>query len=319
MSQDQDRALYELARGYIKEQRRARRWGMLFQTVKYLLIILVVFSFIGSMEERQGAMDSVRTDHTALIDIEGVIASSEAASADKIVSALRSAMEARHSAAVILRINSPGGSPVQSDYVYNEIVRLREDYPDKKIYAVISDVAASGGYYIASAADEIYANPASLVGSIGVTTGGAGLASFGYVEAMEKLGIERRVITSGDSKNYLDPFSPQKPEQVAHHRSILNQVHGQFIRKVEQGRGSRIKPTKELYSGLIWTGAKSVELGLVDELASSSEVARDVIGVEKIVDYTIRPSYFEQFAEQFGTAVARVLLQAGFEERLQLR
>ena len=314
-----DKALYELVKAYIQERRRARRWDLAFRLVKYTLVIIFLISFLGSLGERQGAAELTRGEHTALIDVEGVIASSEAASADNIVTALRKAMDARHSKAVILRINSPGGSPVQAGVIYDEIKRLRSLHPDKKVYAVIADIGASAAYYIAAAADEIYADRASLVGSIGITMDATGLASFGFTEAMKKLGIERRMITSGESKNFLDPFSSLKPDDIAHQQAMMDEVHRQFIEAVQQGRGKRLKPSKKLYSGLVWTGEKGVEMGLVDRLGSSSYVAREVIGAERIVDYTIRPSYFQQFTEGFGAAVARGLIQAGVERSPQLR
>jgi protease-4 len=315
----EDKALYDLVKAYIKERRRARRWDLGFRIVKYFFVIFFLFAFLGSVGEREAAPELTRADHTALIDVEGVIASSETASADNIISALRKAMDNRHAKAVILRINSPGGSPVQAGYVYDEIRRLRELHPDKKVYAVITDIGASAAYYIASAADEIFADRASLVGSIGITMDATGLASFGFTEAMKKLGIERRMITSGESKNFLDPFSPLKPADRAHQQAMMDEVHRQFIEAVEKGRGKRLKPSKQLFSGLVWTGEKGVKLGLVDKLGSSRYVAREVIGAERIVDYTLRPSYFQQFTEGFGAAVARGLIEAGMERSLQIR
>jgi len=319
MSEDQDQTLKELLQSYSTEQRRNRRWDIGFRLVKYSFAIFFLLAFLGSIGDREGTSEFARGDHTALIDVEGVIANSETASADNIITALRRAMDNRHAKAVILRINSPGGSPVQAGYIYDEIRRLRALHPNKKVYAVIADLGASAAYYIAAATDAIYADRASLVGSIGITMDATGLVSFGFTEAMKKLGIERRMITSGESKNFLDPFSPLKPADRAHQQAMMDEVHRQFIDAVKQGRGDRLKPSKELFSGLVWTGERGVELGLVDRLGSSSYVAREVVGAEHMVDYTIRPSYFQQFTEGFGAAVARGLLEAGMERSPQLR
>ncbi|HKK15661.1 MAG TPA: S49 family peptidase, partial [Gammaproteobacteria bacterium] len=208
------------------------------------------------------------------------------------------AFEDHNTAGIILRINSPGGSPVQAGYVYDEIKRLRSLHPDIPLYAVITDICASGGYYIAAAADEIYANKASVVGSIGVVMSG-----FGFVDAIDKLGIERRLLHAGKDKGFLDPFSPLKESDVEHVNEILNQVYQQFIDVVKTGRGDRLKDDGRLYSGLVWTGQESVELGLVDALGSAGYVAREVIGAEEIIDYTLHDTYFQQFAKQLGSAM----------------
>jgi len=200
---------------------------------------------------------------------------------------------------VILRINSPGGSPVQSGYVYDEIRRLRKEYPQTPLYAVVGDMCASGGYYIAAAADEIYADKASVVGSIGVLMNG-----FGFVEAMEKLGVERRLLTAGAHKGFLDPFSPAQPDEIAHIQSLLGDIHEQFIHAVKEGRGDRLQDDPSLFSGLVWTGEQAVKLGLVDGLGSAGHVAREVIGEENIMDFTPRPRYFEKLAANLGAAVA---------------
>ena len=224
---------------------------------------------------------------------------------------LRAAFEDTNTKGVILRINSPGGSPVQSGYIYDEIRRLRGEYPQTKVYAVISDLGASGAYYIASAADEIYADKASLVGSIGVTA-----ASFGFVEAMEKLGVERRVYTSGEHKAFLDPFQPQKEEETRFWKSVLDTTHRQFIDSVKKGRGDRLKADEhpELFSGLVWSGEQALQLGLVDALGSASYVAREVIGQKEMVDFTQRDTPFDRFAKRLGTSVAdRIALWMGFQ------
>jgi len=290
----------------IAEQRRARRWGIFFKLllVFYIIVITLMYFPLQMTEAPIGGKK-----HTALVDLEGVIAADTEANADYIAGGLRAAFENKNTAGVILRINSPGGSPVQAGYINDEIRRLRSLYPDIPLYAVITDICASGGYYIAAAADRIYANKASIVGSIGVIMEG-----FGFVETIKKLGIERRMMHAGDNKGFLDPFSPLQPEEVAHAEKLLQQVYQQFIDTVKAGRVNRLKQDDKLFSGLVWTGEESVELGLVDGLGSASFVAREVIGEEEIVDYTIHETYLDQFARKLGTAVAGVL-----SEKYQLR
>lgn len=292
----------------IQEQRRSRRWGVFFKllTFVYLFVALVLFAPVPALREaaHSGA-------HSALIEIHGMIADEEPASADNIVTSLRAAFKDKQTKGVVLRINSPGGSPVQSGYIYDEIRRLRSKYPEIKVYAVISDLGASGAYYIASAADAIYADKASLVGSIGVTA-----ASFGFVETMGKLGVERRVYTAGEHKAFLDPFQPQKGDEVRFWRGVLDVTHRQFIESVKRGRGDRLKDAEhpELFSGLVWSGEQAVQLGLVDGLGSASYVAREVIGQEELVDFTVHESPFDRFAKKIGTSVAeRLALWMGFQ------
>lgn len=291
----------------VSEQRRARRWGIFFKslTFAYLLGMLFFFSPFG---ESKKSMSSGA--HTALIEVRGMIADQESASADNIVSALRKAFEDKNTKGIVLRINSPGGSPVQSGYIYDEIRRLRVLHPDVKVYAVISDLGASGAYYIASAADEIYADKSSLVGSIGVTAAG-----FGFVGSMEMLGVDRRLYTSGEHKAFLDPFQPQNAEETAFWQAVLQTTHKQFIASVKQGRGDRLKDAEhpELFSGLIWSGEQALELGLIDALGNSSFVAREVIGQTEIVDFTLEESPFDRFAKKFGASVAeRLAIWMGF-------
>ena len=290
----------------VAEQRRARRWGIFFKLffAGYLILFLLLYLPVGW----QGG-NITGGKHTALVDIEGVISADSEANADYIVSGLRAAFEDKNTAGVILRINSPGGSPVQAGYVNDEIKRLRGLYPDIPLYAVITDICASGGYYIAAGAEKIYANKASIVGSIGVIMSG-----FGFVDAIHKLGIERRLITAGESKGFLDPFSPQKSEEVEHIDKVINDVYQQFIDVVKTGRGTRLKDDGKIFSGLIWSGEQSIDLGLVDALGSAGYVAREVIGAEDIVDYTLRDTYFDRFARQLGTAVASAL-----SSKLELR
>ena len=281
-----------IAREFLREQRTARRWGIFFK----LLLALYLFSFLviylaGELDMKGAELPGKR--HTALVDIEGIIASDAEASADKIVAGLRDAFEDGKTAGVIVRINSPGGSPVQAGYVNDEIRRLRRKYPDIPLYAVISDLCASGGYYIASAADKIYADKASIVGSIGVI-----MAGFGFVETLQKLGIERRVLHAGENKGLMDPFAPLREEEVKHMDGLLQDVYRQFIEVVKKGRGKRLKDDPALFSGLIWTGEQSLELGLVDGLGSAGYVAREIIGAEDIVDFTHRESYLDRFARR---------------------
>ena len=287
--------LSNLAMGALKEQRRARRWGIFFKL--FMVTYLVVF-LVALIPGADTGLTSGKP-HTALIEVRGVIADTAEASADNVVTSLRDAFEAKHVSGIILRINSPGGSPVQSGYIYDEIKRLRGMYPDMPLYAVITDMCASGGYYIASAADEIYADKASIVGSIGVIMSG-----FGFVDSMEKLGVERRMLTAGENKGFLDPFSPLKDSDVTHIKSMLGNIHQQFIDVVKAGRGERLKSDEALFSGLVWTGEQSVEMGLTDGLGSSSYVAREIIGEEKIIDYTVKPDPFEQFAGKLGIVMA---------------
>lgn len=282
------------------EQRRSRRWGILFKTLTLLYLFALLFTFqlpFGSDDLTPGESEP----HTALVDIEGTIMQGQDASADHLVTALEEAFASEQSKGIILRINSPGGSPVQADYVYQAIERLRDEYPEKKVHAVISDIGASGAYYIAAAADRIHANPSSLVGSIGVRGGG-----FGFTGAMEKLGIDRRVYTAGDNKAFLDPFLPEDPEQVDFWENVLDRTHDQFIERVREGRGDKLKESEaELFSGLIWTGQQARELGLVDRFGSAGEVARNVVGAEEIVDYSYEPSPFQKIMRDLGSSVGQ--------------
>jgi protease-4 len=298
----QQDVINRLAFAALNEQRRSRRWNIFFKSLffAYLLLVLLMIYLPGKVDKT--ALKGGR--HTALVEINGVIADDTEANADTIIGGLRAAFKDRDSAGIILRINSPGGSPVQAGYVNDEIKRLRDLYPQKKLYAVVTDVCASGGYYIAAAADEIFADKASMIGSIGVLMNG-----FGFVDAMKKLGIERRLYTAGKSKGFLDPFSPQKKEDIAHIKSMLGTIHRQFIDIVKQGRGQRLKDDPRLFTGLVWTGEESMELGLVDGLGSSSYVAREVIEAENIINYTQQETFFERFADRIGASMASSLVQ----------
>jgi protease-4 len=240
--------------------------------------------------------------HTAVIEIDGVIESGGEVDADEVIGSLRSAFGDAGTAGVVLRINSPGGSPVQAGIISDEIRRLRAEHPGIPLYAVVEEVCASGGYYLAAAADRIYVDKASLVGSIGVLMNG-----FGFTGTMEKLGVERRLLTAGDNKGFLDPFSPVSDAQRAHAAKMLGVIHQQFIETVRTGRGDRLRESPELFSGLVWTGATSIELGLADELGSLRSVARDVIKAETLVDYTRRDNVAERLAKRVGMAAGEVL------------
>lgn len=290
----------KLAESSLKEQRRSRRWGIFFKllTFAYIAVILFMFSQASSLTTASSSKK-----HTALVELNGVIADNETANADSIVTALRNAFDNKNSAGIILRINSPGGSPVQSGYIYDEIVRLRDKHPDTPFHAVVTDICASGGYYIASAADKIYADKASIIGSIGVR-----MDNFGFVDAMKKLGVERRTLTAGENKALLDPFLPVNKETTTHMQLMLTEIHQQFIDAVKKGRGDRLDTSvKGLFSGLIWTGESAVNIGLIDGLASSSYVAREVIGEKSIVNYTVKEDILERFAERLGSTVAQVI------------
>jgi protease-4 len=291
-----ERAVLEkLALKALDEQRRARHWGSLIKLLWFILAFLVFCAMMGWI----GRPDTDRVSigkHTALVELKGVIGVEAKASADKMIPALNLAFKDKNTVGVVLRINSPGGSPVQSGYINDEIKRLRAKYPSIPLYVVVQDLCASGGYYVAVAADKIYVDQASLVGSIGVIMSG-----FGFTGTLEKLGMERRAYTAGENKDFLDPFAPENPKQKEHAKQMLSEIHQQFIDTVKAGRGKRLKETPDMFSGLIWTGAKSVELGLADELGSLDYVAREVIKAERVVDFTPDENYFEQISTRLGS------------------
>lgn len=303
--------LEKLASEALVEQRRKRRWGIFFKLIGLAYVGVLIASILGFTAPQ--SLEVSR--HTALVDLEGVIASDSLASADRINSSLRTAFENEGSVGVILRINSPGGSPVQAGLINNEIKRLRAKYPQKPFYVVVEEVCASGGYYVAAAADKIYVDKASLVGSIGVIMNG-----FGFTGTMEKLGVERRLITAGENKGFLDPFSEANPYQTEFAKQMAEEIHRQFIQVVKEGRGEKLAQNPELFSGLVWTGAKSVELGLADELGSIDTVARDVLKAEDILDYTEQDSFAERFAQRvgvvFGQGVRSVFPEFGARQTL---
>lgn len=287
--------MLRLAEDYMTD----RKWRRFFKFLLlglFLLYVLSIMLFAGST----GKSANAAKPHTALVELNGVIGLQGGVFADQINLSLRQAFKAKNSKAVVLRINSPGGSPVQSDEINSEITRLRNLHPEKQMHVVVSDICASGGYYIAAAADQIYANPSSIVGSIGVRMDG-----FGFVEAMDKLGVERRSLTAGENKSILDPFQPVNPAQKLHAQKMLAVVHKQFIDKVKLGRGKRLADNPDLFSGLFWSGEQAKDLGLIDEFGSLDFVARDVIGFEEIVDYTKRPGLLDQLAKDFGVSVGK--------------
>ena len=288
-----------LAFAALEEQRRARRWNILFKGLLalYLLALLILYLPADWAELVEGG-----AKHTALVELSGPISDTAEASADTVIEGLRDAFDSENTKGVILRANSPGGSPVQSSYIYHEIKRLRKLHPDIPLYAVVTDICASGCYYVVSAADEIYVDNASIVGSIGVR-----MDSFGFVAGMEKLGIERRLYTAGENKGFLDPFLPSKETDIEHVKVLLGSIHEQFKNDVRDGRGERLKENPQLFSGLVWTGAESVDMGLTDHIGSAGQVAREVIGAEDIVDYTQEPDLLKRITDRIGVAMARAM------------
>jgi len=293
-----ERAVLErVALKAIDEQRRARQWSALFKLLWFIFIFLMFAAWMGWIGRGDKDAMAAGGPHTGLVDLEGVIAPEGRASADKIIKALDRAFKDSNTQAVVLRINSPGGSPVQAGYINDEMRRLRAKYPKIPLYVVVEDLCASGGYYVAAGAERIYVDKASLVGSIGVI-----ISSFGFTGAMDKLGIERRAYTAGENKDFLDPFAPENPAQREHVQKMLEEIHQQFINVVRQGRGKRLKETPEMFSGLVWTGEQSVALGLADGLGGLDYVAREVIKAEKVVDFSPRDNVFERLSDRFGTS-----------------
>jgi len=294
-------ALERIALAAINEQRAARRWKIFFRLLFLVLLGLViwaVFIFSGDKLAATGR-------HTALIALDGEISADTNANAEDVGAALESAFGDAGTAGVILRCNSPGGSPVQAGIIYDQIRRLRAKHPSIPLYVVVGDMCASGGYYAAAAGDKIYVDKASIVGSIGVL-----MDSFGFTGLMDKLGIQRRLHTSGENKGFYDPFSPETPKMDEHAQEMLDQIHGQFIDAVRQGRGKRLHETPDMFSGLFWTGQKSVELGLADGFGDANYVAREIIKAPEIVDYTVKESITDRVARKFGAAVGNGAVHA---------
>jgi protease-4 len=294
-------ALERIALAAISEQRAARRWKIFFRFIFIIIVLLVVwgvFDFSGEKVATTGR-------HTALVSLDGEIAADTNANADDVDSALESAFDDAGTAGVILSCNSPGGSPVQAGIINRDIRRLRAKYPSIPLYVVVGDMCASGGYYAAAAGDKIYVDKASIVGSIGVL-----MDSFGFTGLMDKLGIERRLHTSGENKGFFDPFSPETPKMDAHAQEMLDQIHQQFIDAVREGRGKRLHETPDIFSGLFWTGQQSVDLGLADGFGDTDYVAREIIKAPDIVDYTVKESITDRVARKFGAAVGSAAVHA---------
>jgi len=303
------KVLENLAQEVIAEQRRKRRWGIFFKLLGfgYLAVVLGIAMDWGQSDR---IADGAR--FTALVNLNGVIKAKGDANAEHVIGALQAAFEDKHTAGVILRINSPGGSPVQSGIINDEMRRLRAAHPTIPLHVVVEDVCASGGYYVAAGADKIFVDKASIVGSIGVLMDG-----FGFTGTMEKLGVERRLLTAGESKGFLDPFSPQNEAHKDHAKQMLGEIHQQFIDVVRKGRGKRLKETPEMFSGLMWSGAKSIELGLADGYGTVESVARDVFNASEVRDFTVKQNFAEKFAKQFGADMAEGLanVMTGFTLR----
>jgi protease-4 len=293
--------LEKVALAAVTEQTRARRWSTFFKSLLFVYLFAIfgvaVYPKLGNEHHA-----SKGDDHTAIIDLMGQIGEDKDANADSIIEGLRDAIEDKHTKGIILHANSPGGSPVQSAYVYDEIRRIKKEHPTMPIYTVVSDMCASGCYYIASASDKIFVNPASLIGSIGVLMDG-----FGFVDVMQKMGIERRLLTAGSHKAMLDPFTPRKENETLYMQSLLNQVHQQFITAVKIGRGTRLKESPDMFSGLVWSGEESVKLGLSDEFATQHEVAKNLIGAEEEVNFTPQEHLMDRIAGRFGASFGQAL------------
>lgn len=301
--------LEKLAFSSVNEQRRARRWGIFFKSLTFLYLFILLFIGLGWFSDNGVSMSG---KHTAIVELRGEISANNVSSATNVNEGLKNAFKDKNTQGVILRINSPGGSPVQAGYINDEIQRLRAKYPNIPLYAVIEDICASGGYYVAVAADKIYVDKASIVGSIGVLMNG-----FGFTGTMEKLGIERRLLTAGENKGFLDAFSPSNPQQQQYAQGMLNDIHQQFIQVVQKSRGKRLKDKPEIFSGIVWTGQKSIDLGLTDALGSADYVAREIIKAESIVDFTTKESFVERFARRLGSASTNTLINAGNGWKLQ--
>ena len=296
-----ERAVIEkVALAAIEEQAKNRRWGIFFKSAVFLYLIALLG--IAKFPEFKKDLESEGKEHTAVIDVVGMIAEDKGANADSIIKSLRKAFKDEHTKGVILHANSPGGSPVQSHYVYEEIRKLKKENPKIPVYAVVGDICASRCYYLASASDKIFVSPASLIGSIGVIMDG-----FGFVDTMEKFGVERRLLTAGTHKAMLDPFSPRKESETQFMQTLLDQVHQQFIKAVKDGRGDRLKESPDLFSGLVWTGEESLRLGIADAYGNEDSVAKDIIGAEKRVDYTEQESLLDRLAGKLGASFGHAI------------
>ncbi|MBI3368198.1 MAG: S49 family peptidase [Burkholderiales bacterium] len=295
-----EQSLERLARDFMHERRSERRWRVFFRLVWLGLLLLAAWLLLAQRYHAAGSTGP----HTALVEVRGEIAPDTEASAEQLILGLRGAFEDASALGVVIRINSPGGSPVQAGIVNDEIRRLKALH-NKRVYAVVDEICASGAYYIAVAADEIYVDKASLVGSIGVLMDG-----FGFAGLMDKLGVDRRLITAGENKGMLDPFSPQSDKHRAYAQAMIDQIHRQFIQVVKDGRGKRLKETPETFSGLFWNGEEAVKLGLADKFGSLDFVAREVIKAEEVIDYTAKENVAERLAKRFGAAIGEGAVKA---------
>ncbi len=290
----------KLALAAVTEQTRARRWSVFFKSLMFAYLIAIFgVAMYPTIKQDMGGNSK---DHTAVIDVVGVIAEDKDSNAADIIESLRDAVKDKHTKGIILHSNSPGGSPVQSAYVYEEIRNIKKEHPDLPVYAVVSDICASGCYYIASASDKIFVNQSSLIGSIGVLMDG-----FGFVDVMQKLGVERRLLTAGAHKAMLDPFSPPKEDETKYMQGLLDQVHQQFIGAVKAGRGDRLKETPDMFSGLVWTGEAGVKLGVADGFGNDDHVAKDIIGAEKLVDFTQQGHLIDKIAGKLGASFGQAI------------
>ena len=291
----QQQTIEKLALSGLKEQQTARRWSIFFKFLTFAYLFLVLVMALGWL----GGKAAIGP-HTALIEIAGVIEAGGEVNADSVISSLNEAYENENTKGIILRFNTPGGSPVQSGIINDEIKRQKKLHPKIPVYGVVEDICASGGYYIAAATDKIYVDKGSIVGSIGVLMDG-----YGFTEVMKKVGVERRLLTAGENKAMLDPFSPVNPKHQALAQTMLNEIHEQFKTVVRNGRGARLKETPEVFSGLFWSGEQSIKLGLADALGSADYVAREVIKHEEIVDYSYQETVVDRFAKRLGASVAK--------------
>jgi protease IV len=295
-----ERGLIErLATSALQEQRRGRRWGIFFKLLTFAYLTVIILMLVDW--QSRGAPDG---KHTALVEVSGLIAPGNDSSAERVSASLQAAFKDKNTQGVVVRINSPGGSPVQSHAIYEEMRRLRKQYPAIPLYAVVEDICASGGYYVAAGADRIYVGRSSIIGSIGVR-----MDSFGVTGLMDKLGVERRLITAGENKGFLDPFLPVDEKQKRHAQQLLEDVHRQFIDVVREGRGDRLKETPDMFSGLVWTGSQGLALGLADAFGSVDSVAREVIKAERVVDFSQKENVAERLARRFGAGVASAILE----------
>ena len=290
----------KLAFSAITEQRKTRRWGIFFKGLMFAYLTLVLVITIYPRLEM--GMGGSGTEHTAVINVVGMIAEDQDSNAESIIEGLRDAFKDENTKGIILHLNTPGGTPVQAAYVFEEITRLKKKNPEVPIYAVVSDICASGGYYIAAAADKIFVNQASIIGSIGVLMNG-----FGFVDTLKKFGVERRLLTAGAHKAMMDPFSPTNAQENQHMQKLLDQVHVQFIDAVRQGRGDRLKETPEMFSGLVWTGTESIKLGLADDFGNDDYVAREIIGEKNIVNFTPQRKFLERIAGKLGASFGQAI------------